>query len=264
VRPSRAAGAGEPARAGAAAEPIPCPSPNHGPRRGGGRIDFLILHYTGMESAAAALARLCDPAAQVSAHYLIDEDGRTYRLVDEDRRAWHAGLSGWADVADINSRSVGIELANPGHELGYRSFPEAQMASLVGLCRGILARHPIPPGRVLGHSDVAPLRKRDPGERFDWRRLAGAGIGLWPRDAAWRSRRPTLLPGARGPAVADLRRRLAGLGYAIAPGEAYDRALAASVAALQRHWRPARVDGFADQETQAVLADLLDQHARSA
>ncbi len=156
------------------------PSPNHDARAEGKPLDMLLLHYTGMESAAAALDRMCDPAAKVSAHYMIDEDGTVYRLVDEDRRAWHAGVAHWAGEDDINSRAIGIELVNPGHEFGYRAFPEPQMAALEALCLDILSRHDIPPDRVLGHSDVAPDRRQDPGDLFDWKRLAAKGIGLWP------------------------------------------------------------------------------------
>jgi len=150
---------------------IESPSPNFDARPDGQRgtqaIDILLLHYSGMESATAAIARLCDVTAKVSAHYCVDEDGILFRLVPEDRRAWHAGAASWAGAGDINARSIGIELVNPGHEFGYRSFPEAQMETLIELAGEILARHPIPPQRVLGHSDVAPLRKEDPGELFD-------------------------------------------------------------------------------------------------
>jgi N-acetylmuramoyl-L-alanine amidase len=145
---------------------IECPSPNFDARPPGQAVDLLLLHYTGMASATAALARMCDESAKVSAHYCIDEDGTRYRLVPEDECAWHAGLASWAGAQDINARAIGVELVNPGHEFGYRPFPEAQMASLIELARDILARHPIPAGRVLGHSDVAPLRKGDPGERI--------------------------------------------------------------------------------------------------
>ena len=187
-------------------------SPNHDARPAGGPVDMLVLHYTGMRSCAEALARLCDPAAKVSAHYLIDEDGTCVPLVAEDRRAWHAGVSFWRGHADINARSIGIELVNPGHEFGYRPFPEAQMRALIDLCRGILARHPIPPCNVVGHADVAPRRKRDPGDLFDWRRLAAAGIGLWPEGTA--------------AGEGDLAAALATIGY-----ETVD--LAASVAAFR-------------------------------
>src|SRR5579885_1109065 len=148
------------------------------------RIDTLVLHYTGMPSAAAALDRLCDPAARVSAPYLVEEDGTLWRLVAEDRRAWHAGVSAWEGEGEINARSLGIEIVNPGHEWGYRPFPEAQMRVVEELCRDLVARHAIPATRIVGHSDIAPERKADPGELFDWPRLARAGIGLWPEPAA--------------------------------------------------------------------------------
>ena len=160
------------------------PSPNHGPRRDGAPVDMLLLHYTDMATAEHALDRLCDPNSQVSAHYLITRDGRVFHLVPETRRAWHAGHSWWAGEGDINSRSIGVELDNPGHSHGYTDFPEAQMTALIALCRGILARHPIPPHRVLGHSDVAANRKIDPGHRFNWNRLAQAGAGVFPEAPA--------------------------------------------------------------------------------
>jgi N-acetylmuramoyl-L-alanine amidase len=211
------------------------PSPNHGPRPG--PIDMLVLHYTGMRSAAEALARLCSRDAAVSAHYLIDEDGTTYRLVAEARRAWHAGVSSWRGQRDVNGASIGIELANPGHEFGYRAFPDAQMAALEALGRDILARHPIPARNVVGHSDVAPERKQDPGELFDWPRLARAGIGLFP---AAQPPASALLPEAQ--------RLLAAIGYAPeTPTEAV-------LAAFQRHFRPARCDGALDAETAARIA----------
>ena len=153
------------------------------PRRRGHRHAGAAL-YRHADGARRRWTRLCDPAAKVSAHYTIDEDGTVYAHVPEARRAWHAGVSFWAGESDINARSIGIELVNPGHEYGYRAFPEAQIAALIALCHGILARHPIPPARVLGHSDVAPARKEDPGELFPWARLAKAGIGLWPDVAA--------------------------------------------------------------------------------
>lgn len=208
---------------------------------------MLVLHYTGMQSAAAALARLCDPKAQVSAHYLVDEHGLAYHLVAEDRRAWHAGVAQWAGERDINSRSIGIELANPGHEHGYRDFPRAQIEALIPLARGILARHPIPPHRVLGHSDVAPARKTDPGELFPWARLAAQGIGLWP-DA--------VQPAEGAVDVARLQRDLAAFGYAIDPTGMDDAQTTLVVSAFQRHFRPARVTGAADAET-AALAEAM-------
>jgi N-acetylmuramoyl-L-alanine amidase len=228
------------------------PSPNHGPRPGLGCVDMLILHYTGMQSAAAALDRLCAPEAEVSAHYLVDEDGMVWRLVPEERRAWHAGRSAWGACRDVNSASVGIELVNPGHEFGYRPFPEAQMAALEALCRGILARHPIPARHVLGHSDVAAQRKTDPGELFDWPRLARAGIGLWPDFAA---------DSAPPPAdIAATQTLLAAIGYEVPRDGALDEATRRVLAAFQRHYRPACCDGEPDAETRrriVVLAAAL-------
>src|SRR5215468_7605155 len=190
---------------------VDMPSPNHDDR-GGVAIDMLVLHYTGMQSAKVALDRLCDPVAKVSAHYSIDEDGTVYSHVPEARRAWHAGVSFWAGATDINARSIGIELVNPGHTCGYRPFPEAQMRALEELARSILARHSIPAHRVLGHSDVAPARKIDPGELFDWRRLARAGIGLWPETLAIPDPGPADTPLE----LSDVQSKLGRFGYGVA------------------------------------------------
>jgi len=208
-------------------------------------VDMLILHYTGMKTAAAALDRLCDPEARVSAHYVIEEDGAVWQLVEEERRAWHAGVSRWRGAPLVNGRSIGIELVNPGHEFGYRPFPAAQIDALVELCGGILARHAIPPRHVLGHADVAPARKEDPGELFPWQRLAAAGIGLWPSPA----------PDAATdwPAVA---RDLAAVGYDVSNGMPGDPALRLALIAFQRHWRQRLCDGESDRETAAQLAGL--------
>jgi N-acetylmuramoyl-L-alanine amidase len=216
------------------------PSPNQDDR-GGAKVDMLVLHYTGMTSGEAALARLCDPAAKVSAHYTIDEDGTVYAMVPEARRAWHAGVSFWSGAQNINARSIGIELVNPGHEFGYRPFPEAQIVALIALCREILKRHTIPSSRVLAHSDIAPARKDDPGELFPWARLASAGIGLWPDKAND--------PGEG--AVAGLLQR-----YGYDPGTAPEKI----VTAFQRHFRPSRVDGMADSETRQLLAGLVRRY----
>ncbi|MBI3452693.1 MAG: N-acetylmuramoyl-L-alanine amidase [Rhodospirillales bacterium] len=218
------------------------PSPNHDARPAGGAIDMLVVHYTGMANGAAALDRLCDPAAKVSAHYLVEEDGRVFRLVPEDRRAWHAGIAFWRGVRDINARSIGVELVNPGHEFGYRPFPPAQIDAFIGLARAIHARHPIPTRNVVGHSDVAPARKTDPGELFPWRDVARAGIGLWPEERAD--------PDA-APSIAAARDMLGRYGYETPDGDA---AITTALAAFQRHFRPARVDGALDRETFARLA----------
>jgi N-acetylmuramoyl-L-alanine amidase len=216
------------------------PSPNHD-ERGGAPIDMLLLHYTGMPGAREALDRLCDPAAKVSAHYTIDEDGTVYAHVPEARRAWHAGVSNWAGASDTNARSIGIELVNPGHEFGYRAFAEAQIAALITLCHGILMRHPIPSARVLGHSDVAPARKEDPGELFPWAQLAKAGIGLWPQAVA------SELDSSLG---ADALAR-----YGYDPDAPQDKV----IAAFQRHFRPKKPDGLWDGECAGLLASLLNK-----
>jgi|TARA_R100000005_G_C5003995_1_gene212898 N-acetylmuramoyl-L-alanine amidase len=239
---------------------IAAPSPNFDARGEGVRIDMLVLHYTGMQSGPAAIKRLCDPEAKVSAHYVVEEDGRIFKLVEEERRAWHAGVSFWRGERDINARSVGIEIVNPGHEFGYRAFPAPQMASVAKLAVDIVTRHQIPPRNVVGHSDVAPMRKEDPGELFDWQWLAGQGVGLWPEtEAVLKGDMPTVGPGMAGKGMKDLRHALAEIGYEVAADGPYDAAIECVVRAFQRHWRPARVDGIADVETQAriyaVLAD---------
>jgi N-acetylmuramoyl-L-alanine amidase len=210
------------------------PSPNQDDR-GDVAVDMLVLHYTGMPTAEAALERLCDPQAKVSAHYTIDEDGTVYAHVPEARRAWHAGVALWAGAANINARSIGIELVNPGHDFGYRPFTEDQLQALITLCHGILLRHPIPSVRVLGHSDVAPARKDDPGELFPWKRLADAGIGYWPAS------RDSLL-------TAEALWRF---GYD--PGTVQDKV----ITAFQRHYRPHKIDGVWDRECARLLASLL-------
>ena len=221
--------------------PREAPSPNHDERPAGAPIDILLLHYTGMPTGAAALARLRDPAARVSSHYLVEEDGAVFRLVAEDRRAWHAGISQWRGAEALNGRSIGIEVVNPGHEWGYRPFPALQMAAVCDLCLGILARHPIPARNVVAHSDVAPDRKEDPGELFDWEGLAANGVGLWPRGV------PGLDP--RHEPGADSR----ALGLLGAIGYRTDLPPPVLLAAFQRRFRPERVDGIADAGTLARL-----------
>ncbi|HJU15667.1 MAG TPA: N-acetylmuramoyl-L-alanine amidase [Stellaceae bacterium] len=208
---------------------------------------MLVLHYTGMQSAEAALLRLCDPAARVSAHYLVDEDGTIWRLVPEARRAFHAGISCWRGETDLNHVSIGIEIVNPGHEWGYRPFPPVQMAAVAQLCGAILARHPIPPDRVLGHCDIAPDRKADPGELFDWAFLARAGIGIWPAPAGVRGRGRGIGMVERAAALADL----AAIGYCVDP-----TADAVALAAFQRRFRQQRWDGRLDGETAIRLTEV--------
>ena len=229
------------------------PSPNRDGRpEDAGPIDTLVLHYTGMVSAEAALARLTDPGARVGAHWCVGEDGTLWRLVPEGQRAWHAGVSEWRGRRSLNDVSVGIELVNPGHEHGYRPFPPAQMDALLDLARAIVARHPIDPRNVVAHADVAPLRRQDPGELFDWARLAGAGIGLWP-EAAAAGVGPALRQGDRGAAVRRQQARLRDVGYGLVVDGDFGAGTAAVVSAFQRHFRQARVDGVIDAGTAAAL-----------
>lgn len=215
--------------------------------RDGHAVDMLVLHYTGMESAQAALTRLCNPTARVSAHYVVDEDGTIYRLVDEKDRAWHAGVSSWRGHTNINQRSVGVEIVNPGHDYGYRPFPAKQMESLTALCKDILSRHTIPARNVVAHSDIAPTRKQDPGELFDWRMLAAAGVGLWPGQSSefgvQSSEKPTELR--------ILNSELSFYGYDTSDP-------AAAITAFQRHFRPKLLNGKWDSECSALLKTLLD------
>jgi N-acetylmuramoyl-L-alanine amidase len=232
-------------------------SPNHGERRGGVKPDMLVLHYTGMQESRAALDRLCSPTSEVSAHYVVMEDGHIVQCVPEARRAWHAGQASWAGETDINSRSIGIEIANPGHEYGYPDFPRRQIAAVIALCRSIFTRHRIPADRVLAHSDVAPARKQDPGEKFPWRLLHDSGIGLWVKPAPIVPGGRIFVLGDRDPEVETLQVSLASLGYALSRSGSYDAETMAVVAAFQRHYRPAKVDGIADVSTVATLRSLL-------
>jgi N-acetylmuramoyl-L-alanine amidase len=218
------------------------PSPNWDERPDGVPIDMLILHYTGMQSADAALDRLCDPVARVSSHYVVGEDGAVWRLVGERHRAWHAGVSYWRGHTTLNDRSVGIEIVNPGHEWGYRCFPALQMAAVCELCLAILGRHAVPARNVVGHSDVAPDRKQDPGELFDWPGLAANGVGLWPDSSA-----------AAG-VVDDVPGALHKIGY---EGSGRGDDLTVTLRAFQRHWLPHSVSGQADAATRARLHDIL-------
>ena len=233
------------------------PSPNFDNRRG--PPDMLVLHYTGMRTADEAVARLRDPEAKVSAHYVVDEDGSILRLVAEERRAWHAGKGAWQGETDCNAASIGVEIVNPGHEFGYRDFPDAQMDAVIRLVGDIRERWTIPDARIIGHSDLAPDRKQDPGERFPWKRLAGEGHGLWFEPAPERidALGAPLGVGDEGLGVIVLRAGLHRLGYGLPPGGDYDAATRLTVEAFQRHWRPGRVDGIADGETRATLMGVL-------
>ncbi|HEX5380502.1 MAG TPA: N-acetylmuramoyl-L-alanine amidase [Phenylobacterium sp.] len=232
---------------------IEAPSPNFEARKT--PPDMIVLHYTGMPTGEGALARLRDPASKVSAHYVVEEDGRVFRLVPEERRAWHAGLSSWKGETDINGRSIGVEIVNPGHEFGYRAFPEAQVAAVIALLADIRDRWSVADGFIVGHSDVAPDRKEDPGELFPWKRLAEAGHGLWVEPPA--APGAPLGEGEEGAGVFALQAGFTRLGYDCAPSGRFDAHTAAVVRAFQRHWRQEIVDGIADGETRARLIALL-------
>jgi N-acetylmuramoyl-L-alanine amidase len=236
-------------------------SPNFNERKA--PPDMVVLHYTGMKTGAEALARMCDPAAQVSAHYMVEEDGQVYRLVPEERRAWHAGVSFWKGETDINGCSIGIEIVNPGHEFGYRDFPAAQIDAVIGLLDGIRERWDIPDHRILGHSDIAPARKEDPGERFPWAELAAHGHGLWvtPDMPPEGTMGPPLGLGETGLGVFSLQSALGKLGYNILAGGPYDVETATIITAFQRHWLPEQIgtelQGRADAKLRVTLMALL-------
>lgn len=229
-------------------------SPNFNARRHA--LDMLVLHYTGMESGEAALQRMCDPAAEVSAHYMVWEDGRITQLVEEDKRAWHAGVASWQGQQDLNSRSIGIEIVNGGHDFrapdgGLPPYPRPQIHAVLDLVHDILGRHAIPATRILGHSDIAPLRKQDPGEHFPWERLARAGISLWPdfdgttKEVIGKG----LERGASGSSVWRLQTMLSEIGYGFDVTDIYGETCENVVTAFQRRWLPEQVTGQADLTT---------------
>lgn len=231
------------------------PSPNAEDRRKGCRPDMILLHYTGMPSAEKAIGWLANPRSKVSCHYVIDEDGRITQMVAEAKRAWHAGASYWAGESDINSTSIGIEIQNPGHEHGYPEFPEEQMQAIAALCRDIAARRGVPPERILAHSDVAPGRKIDPGEKFNWAWLAEQGVGHWVRPAPLSADACTLDQNAA--AVAEATTLLSDYGYGVENGARDDRFFAVLVRSFQLHFRPARTDGRLDAGTLDTLRRLI-------
>ena len=230
------------------------PSPNHDERTS--RPDILLLHYTGMPDEGQALQWLCNPVSKVSAHYFVFENGHVVQMVPEARRAWHAGVGSWSGETDINARSIGVEIANPGHAGGLPPFGEAQIASVIALCRDVVARWSLPPERVLAHSDTAPKRKQDPGERFPWEQLHQAGIGHWVRPAPIRDGR-YFQRGESGQPVEALQAMLSLYGYGVPIHGSFDDETHAVVTAFQRHFRPERVDGVADASTITTLRDLI-------
>lgn len=234
------------------------PSPNFD-TRGGADIDILLMHYTGMETGAEAIERLCSAEAGVSSHYVVEEDGRIFQLVEEAERAWHAGASWWAGDENINARSIGIEIVNPGHEFGYREFPKEQIDAVIELSRDILSRHSIPAARVIGHSDVAPTRKQDPGELFPWQRLALKGVGRFIDPG---SVEPVagqdIGPGDTGWQVQEFQNNLRAFGYAVEITGAFDEATVITTLAFQRHFRPEAMNGLGDLHTQELLRTYLN------
>lgn len=222
------------------------PSPNFNARKR--RVSALILHYTGMETGEAAVERLCDPQAGVSAHYVVEEDGSVLQLVAEQDRAWHAGAGRWACETDLNSASIGIEIVNGGHEFGLPPYPDVQIEAVIALCRDILSRYAIAPDHIIGHSDMAPERKQDPGERFPWAQLAEHGVGLWPA------------ADAPGDAAVPAAEALADIGYAI-EGEGLCSTV---VAAFQRRFRQSKVDGVLDAETTQRIAQVRRAYRKTA
>jgi N-acetylmuramoyl-L-alanine amidase len=236
------------------------PSPNHGERKEGRRPTMLILHYTGMPDEGEALQWLCNPISQVSAHYFVFEDGRVVQIVPEARRAWHAGVSSWDGEADINSSSIGIEIANPGHPGGLPPFGDDQIEGVIALAKDIVTRWRMPMHRVLAHSDVAPGRKQDPGELFPWERLHRAGVGHWvPPDPVRDGR--FFARGDQGMPVEALQAMLAMYGYGLRITGAFDDDTEKVVSAFQRHFRPQRVDGVADASTITTLRNLIASRA---
>ncbi|MBS0232398.1 MAG: N-acetylmuramoyl-L-alanine amidase [Proteobacteria bacterium] len=240
------------------------PAHNHEPRRGGARPSLLILHYTGMASAERAIDWLARPDSGVSCHYVIDESGKITQLVPEERRAWHAGVSCWRGETDINSHSIGIEIHNPGHQNGYPDFPAAQMQAVVALSKDIARRHRIAPDNILAHSDVAPGRKIDPGEKFNWLMLAREGLSLWVRPSPILADDPGLGLGAESPRVQCAQANLAAYGYEVEATGRLDAATENVFKAFQLHFRPRRVDGRLDRSTEVTLARLLEARRKCA
>jgi N-acetylmuramoyl-L-alanine amidase len=231
-------------------------------------IDLIVLHYTGMQNAEIALARLTDPApvagkypgpwqsanvlsdaalSRVSAHYVVDETGQIYSLVPEEHRAWHAGASSWEGEGDVNARSIGIEIVNGGHDFGLPDFPDAQIEAVIALIKDLFTRWPqLKPARVVAHSDVAPERKADPGEKFPWKRLADAGVSIWPEQV--------VAPPPSDDVFSRVQLQLASIGYDVTQTGYIDTQTKAALVAFQRRFRPANIDGLADTETQALIA----------
>lgn len=234
-----------------------CPSPNIEPRFRALTPSILILHYTGLETVDRALDVLSRPDCKVSCHYVVDVDGRIIQMVAEEMRAWHAGVSSWQGETDINSSSIGIEIQNPGHALGYPDFPASQMRAVTALCRDLVNRHEIRPERILAHSDVAPARKIDPGEKFDWPGMARDGLGLWVPPVPLDVNDDGLGLASGGDEVAEARDLLIRYGYGLAPTGPIDEDMAFVLRAFQLHFRPARIDSRLDRSSLLTLRRLV-------
>jgi N-acetylmuramoyl-L-alanine amidase len=234
---------------------IEAPSPNFNERLH--PLDMLVLHYTGMADGPSALKKMRDPESQVSAHYMVEEDGTVFQLVAEDKRAWQAGRSWWQGDEDINSRSIGVEIVNGGHDYGLPPFPDLQIAAVIELCLGILERWPIPPDRIVAHSDIAPDRKDDPGERFPWKRLAEAGVGLWPEPRAKAGEvQFGFRPDESGERVEELQTQLAAIGYRQPATGQLNEWTRAVLRAFQRRYRPEAVTGEPDLATLSLVGEV--------
>jgi N-acetylmuramoyl-L-alanine amidase len=241
-----------------------CAAHNREPRRGGVKPSLLVLHYTGMASAAKAIDWLSRPESGVSCHYVVDEHGVVTQLVPEEFRAWHAGVSNWRGETDINSHSIGIEIHNPGHQNGYPDFPAAQMRSVIALSKDIVRRNHIRPENILAHSDVAPGRKIDPGEKFNWLLMAREGLGLWVRPLPVRADDPGLELGAEGPRVLNAQKNLAAYGYGLDASGVLDADTEKVLKSFQLHFRPRRVDGRLDRSTEGTLERLIAASSKPA
>ncbi len=232
------------------------PSPNFDARTL--PVTMLVLHYTGMESGAAALARMCDEQAKVSAHYMVAEDGEVFQLVDEESRAWHAGLSNWGGEVNINSASIGIEIVNGGHDFGLPDFPKTQIKAVVGLCQDIIKRRSIEPPNIIAHSDIAPARKQDPGEKFPWESIAAQGVGYWPASADIQDQRILFTKNDEHAHIKIIQSALSYIGYGLDNSGVIDVPTIKVIEALQRRYRPKKIDGNLDVHMMEIITKLAN------
>lgn len=235
---------------------IKSPSPNFDDRTL--PISMLVLHYTGMKNGKAALSRMCDASSKVSAHYMLEEDGKTFQLVDEKKRAWHAGISSWGGETNINSASIGIEIVNGGHDYGLPDFPKTQISAVIKLCQGISTRHNIDPMNIIAHSDIAPARKQDPGEKFPWEVLAKQGIGYWPEGIITKDKRILFEQNERGRGISVIQSGLAYIGYGVEITGVLDEPTRFVMTALQRRYRPDLIDGNIDLQSLEIVTNLAN------